>query len=162
MNNFQKVVRLGVLRDPQCNVYCKIEYTNGRLSIMGVEGPTRNGNAVGGCGQLSLSATDISEPAPGWSTERIAQFLDVWEKWHLNDMRAGSPAQRAHLATLQYPGYSATRSHYEWACDELRAVGLHPDAGYLYGSSWLREDVPDDVVAFLFALPDTDIQPAWV
>lgn len=34
--------------------------------------------------------------------------------------------------------------------------------GHKYGSSWLREDVPADVLAFLRGLPDTDIEPAWV
>lgn len=34
--------------------------------------------------------------------------------------------------------------------------------GYKYGSAWLREEVPTDVLAFLQGLPDTDVKPAWV
>lgn len=47
----------------------------------------------------------------------------------------------------------------------------HPDGiltkkcetcGYSYGSAWLFEPVPDDVLEWLIALPDTDKTPAWV
>lgn len=34
--------------------------------------------------------------------------------------------------------------------------------GYKYGSAWLREEVPADVLSWLRALPETDVNPAWV
>ena len=34
--------------------------------------------------------------------------------------------------------------------------------GYRYGSAWLKEEVPADVLAFLASLPDAGINPAWV
>ena len=37
-----------------------------------------------------------------------------------------------------------------------------PVCGYEYGTSWLLEEVPQDVIDWLFSLPDTDITPAWV
>lgn len=37
-----------------------------------------------------------------------------------------------------------------------------PVCGYKYGTSWLKEDVPEDVLQFLYNLPDTTIEPAWV
>jgi hypothetical protein len=37
-----------------------------------------------------------------------------------------------------------------------------PVCGYKYGSAWLFEEVPSDVLAWLAALPDTRIIPAWV
>lgn len=33
--------------------------------------------------------------------------------------------------------------------------------GYKYGSEWKRKEVPEDVLAWLQALPDADQQPAW-
>jgi hypothetical protein len=35
-------------------------------------------------------------------------------------------------------------------------------AGYRYGSAWLTEEVPADVLDFLRSLPTADRQPAWV
>ena len=37
-----------------------------------------------------------------------------------------------------------------------------PVCGYKYGTSWLLEEVPADVIEWLFSLPDTKVQPAWV
>ena len=37
-----------------------------------------------------------------------------------------------------------------------------PVCGYKYGTSWKKEDVPEDVVEWLFSLPDSEVKPAWV
>jgi hypothetical protein len=37
-----------------------------------------------------------------------------------------------------------------------------PVCGYKYGTAWLHEDVPQEVIDWLFALPDTPVRPAWV
>lgn len=37
-----------------------------------------------------------------------------------------------------------------------------PVCGYKYGSAWLFEAVPEDVLQFLADLPETDLEPAWV
>lgn len=146
---------------------------DGELSITGVEGPMANGDCRGGCGQLDLSygtaeARAGIDPATGWDAESIAKFFDIWGRWHLNGMRAGSPAQMEHLRTLTFPGHSV--SHWDWTIEQLRAARLQPDKGYLhgtppkpysYGSAWLTEEVPDEVLAWLEALPEADIPLAW-
>ena len=37
-----------------------------------------------------------------------------------------------------------------------------PVCGYKYGSAWLKEEVPQEVIDWLFALPDATVTPAWV
>lgn len=37
-----------------------------------------------------------------------------------------------------------------------------PVCGYKYGSAWLKEAVPAEVISFLESLPETDKIPAWV
>lgn len=37
-----------------------------------------------------------------------------------------------------------------------------PVCGYKYGSSWLKEEVPQDVIDWLFSLPEPTVTPAWV
>jgi hypothetical protein len=109
---------------------------------------------------MSLNVDTIT-PAPGWTTEGIKRFIVLWERWHLNDMQAGSPRQmrwlRENPIKAVYP-----ESHYEKAKEALRVAGLEPDNGYSYGSKWLHEDIPDEVLRELAELPDTDKQPAWV
>ena len=140
--------------------------SEGELTISGVEGPKRNGNCHGSCGQIIMGWQD--DPAR-WTTkganfndEQLAEFMAIWDRWHLNHMRAGSQAQmdwlREHPITVTYP-----ESHYQKACEALAAVGLHPDAdGYHYGTSWLREELPDEVIERLASFPASSLEPAWV
>ncbi len=76
----------------------------------------------------------------------------IWDRWHLNDMNAGSPAQMEWLRNNEivapYP-----KSHYEEASKALALVGLNPDPDYLhngkpylYGHAWIKEELPADVV----------------
>lgn len=75
----------------------------------------------------------------------LSELADLWERWHLNDMRAGTPAQekflRANPVRAEYP-----ESYYEKASAALESVGLNPDGAYKYGAAWLREEVPPEVV----------------
>jgi hypothetical protein len=92
----------------------------------------------------------------------LKKFHDIADRWHLNDTRAGSHAQTEHLRSLEgtenrFPGYPT--SHLDWARQRLREVGLEPDpnyGNYSYGTRWLREEVPHDVMEWLASLPDTD------
>ena len=164
-----KVVRVGTTTEG--SVFCKIKFADNRLSITGVIGPQANGNCRGSCGQIDmgLTAADITKFAPGWDADMLADFLDLWGKWHLNDLTAGSPEQQAFLSAnpvkYQYP-----QTHYGEALKALDAAGLQPDPNYLgedgnpyrYGSAWLHTDVPQSAIDSLAALPDTDEEPAWV
>jgi hypothetical protein len=164
MTDFEKIVRIGLTRDSG-NLFCKIKHTDGRLSITGVEGPKRNGDARGACGQIVMHDWDLAAYAPGWDADLVARFQDVWLIWHLNDMQAGNPVQMAHLRKLEAEGRDwrtdGAKGHYEWALAELDKAGLNPE-GNRYGRKWHKVAVPADVLAFLQALPDTDITPAWV
>lgn len=37
-----------------------------------------------------------------------------------------------------------------------------PICGYKYGTSWKTEKVPEDVIQWLFSLPETKVTPEWV
>lgn len=181
MQEMKKVVRLGAIPGIG-GVYCKIAITLQKegfvLSISGVEGPMANGYCHGACGQINTQARDKESGggweniiyAPRWSKELVDTFLNVWDRWHLNDMCAGSPRQaeflREHAEEWDRKVFT---SHYDWAKHVLEAAGLHPDEEYLhdgkpyeYGSTWLYEALPEDVYDFLNRLPEADRTPAWV
>ena len=157
-----KIIRIGICQayGRKFNTYCRIKFDGGRIAITGVEGPKGNGDCVGSCGQIN-GAWDVVEYAPGWTPELVVAFRMMWGRWHLNDMRAGTPAQEAHLRLLELRGVVPGPDHYRWALDVLASAGLQPDGGYSYGSKWNTEEVPADVLAFLQSLPDTDKTPAW-
>ena len=146
-------------------VFVFVKYDGTRLSVTHVEGPESNGRSRGPCGYVGTHCEwEGMEPAPGVD---VARLLQAAEAWHLNDMRAGSPAQRAHLKA--HP-ITDRLNYYDAACASLAAAGLNPDPGHLidgkpyrYRSRWLFEPVPEDVLQFLAALPDNsaDVPAAW-
>lgn len=85
--------------------------------------------------------------------KKVQRMLAIWREWHLNDMQAGSPAQRAELKKHDFAASGAS-SHFLWAQLILHDAGLEPDPGYThngkpyrYGSAWLTKPIPPEVVA---------------
>jgi len=204
-------------------LYVEVEFNGKRLSIMGVEGPQQNGNCRGSCGQCIDALADV-QATP---LVNVARLREVWETWHLNDMRAGCEHQRALWADerIEVVSYKLTRAALVLrraaekeaaeaaslgvvaslsetarallACEWFREIFSPPDAdsplsgcyevskreskaagwvkpdehpkgllgracavcGYKYGTAWLHEEVPLNVIAFLELLPESTSCP---
>ena len=223
----------------KAQAYAKITYKDGVLSISGVVGPMKNGNCKGSAGQC-IDSIRTGEPGTGWNDEMLQKFCDIWDEWHLNDMRGycqhmkelgwleqlqekvkitkwdvkrevrdkARDAEKRAIECLKNGetfvptneetmyanvGYGVTTYNGElpehpefyefkerdilgssnveyktrgWIrCTEheLGMLGKKcPVCEYKYGSSWLKEEVPQEVIDWLFSLPDTKVQPAWV
>lgn len=127
-----------------CKAYVTWEMTDGCFSM---------------CGEIwNHLGTDVFEA--GQIVDRIAaqfphdaklqRMLAIWQRWHLNDMKAGSPKQEAWLKAnpIDPAEYAYPKSHYKVVAAKLAAAGLNPDAdGYKYGSAWKCEEIPADVLA---------------
>lgn len=213
----------------QHRAFARIEYKDGNLSICGVIGPMKNGNAYGSIGQCCEEIA-AGTPAENWTEDMLKKFTDMWKRWHLNDMKAGCKHQR-DLGWDDEASQKVTVYHYQItnearkkrieaekaALEALRAdktftpdaeqvlfaslpdyhtsfeneinlphhklyrtevktrqtisydedpIGILskpcPICGYKYGSSWCKEEIPQDVIDFLSALPETTVTPAWV
>ena len=72
-------------------VFCDIKIEKGNLSITGVEGPYKNGNCAGSCGQITLT---VDKLANGWDWPMVKEFKQIWKDYHLNDMRPYCSHQR--------------------------------------------------------------------
>ena len=222
------------------NAYVEIEYKDGRLSLHGVIGPMSNGNCRGSAGQCD---EEISKgvPTEDWTKEMLQKLCDIWDKWHLNDMRPYCQHQK-ELGWREQASEEITLYHYNLTMEALNAkrsaekealqalsngrtfeptkeqtlfaslaygldvyeelsgeltqyykphkalyTGDHgftetktrgwvrydesdkgilckpcPVCGYKYGTSWIKEEVPQEIIDWLFALPTTKTQPAWV
>lgn len=154
-----KVVRVG--KGEYGNIFCEINFSDdGILSITGVEGPMKNGNAKGSCGQIEDCITPDIDLAPKWTPLKVKAFLAIWKRWHLNDLTSGTPKQERFIRRWRQS--RPQRYDYAEACEALKEAGLYDDDGYKYGTKWLREEVPPAAIRFLESLPGTDKTPAWV
>lgn len=136
---------------PDGDVFVDVVFNGERLSITGVIGPKSNGDCRGSAGQITNSLREIIVFAAGWDRESVTKLAEIWDRWHLNDMRAGSPAQRAWLDE-NFEGHR----DYVAVSAALAEAGLNPDpsfeyngAPYKYGHAWLSEEVPADVLDWL-------------
>jgi len=95
----------------------------------------------------SSSGQCLDEIRAHWGDddEDVRELVALWERWHLGGMRAGCREQedflREHPVEARYP-----ESHFEKASEALAAAGLNPCRGYKYGTAWLVERAPEDVV----------------
>lgn len=234
MDAFKKVLNPGAVKigNSIAQLFIKVEWDGKRLSITGVEGPKYNGDCIGSCGQCIDSLSGIVVFAPDWTADKAKTLAEVWERWHLNDMRPACEHQRAEdwgsgklevisykLTTEAYTERNEAISHaaecaasnapvnltdtqralillknwfspvfappdadsplsgcYEvekretklsgWVTENEHPRGVLskpcPTCGYKYGSAWITEDVPSEILTFLKGLPDTTIKPNWV
>jgi len=148
MQAFEKKSFVGLTPEGRLSVH--IDWDGKNLSITGSEGRDHGG-------QIIMSPWDLQQYAEGYTAETVDQLRAIWERWHLNDLQAGSPAQTAYLKA--HP-VTDRLNHYTAACGALKAAGLNPDPNYIhngkpyrYGSACLRVEVPEDALQFLHALP---------
>jgi len=158
------IVDLGGSKGGQ--LFCNIELKEGRLSISGVEAPLPSGNARGSCGQIVMHEWNFKKLHKGWTPALVSKFRKTWDKYHLNDMKAGSPRQEIAIKAWELGG---AKYDYTAACAMLKELGLLEDSEYLhegkpykYGSAWLKTEIPTEVISFLASLPKSENQPAWV
>lgn len=213
------------------SVFVKVERRDdGQLSIIGVIGPKKNGDCLGSCGQIVDELSEITEFSEEWDVSKVARLAELWNRWHLNNMRPGCPHQRdwptteplevmeyttsgtktpdvavlirmnrateleierhaqaesvyhkftvgssdpypeARLKLLLDEGYLApwkTKSKTAgWVYPYQHPKGLLakpcPVCGYKYGTAWLKEVVPQEVIDELFSMPASTTTPAWV
>lgn len=118
------------------NVNVEVEISKeGRFSICG--------NYDGGCGQVSdrISPLDIYQE----------KLIELWNKYHLNDIKAGTEKQEKALNSKGYErfknNHSVLKSGYEYAIEYLESINLFTDDGYKYGSQWLAKDLPKNIIS---------------
>jgi hypothetical protein len=100
------------------------------LSICG-HGKSKGRHVSDFAGQIVGELRKITEPAEGWTRAELHQIADVWERWHLNGMKAAC----AHMPT------GADLGTY---CQATDAEGERYD--YKYGTAWLVEPLPAEVI----------------
>ena len=118
------------------NVKVSISFKESRLSIVGTSPIMR--------GQIKEYLENLDPKdyrlCSGWTEEMYRRLLDIWERWHLNDMRECCFHQRRM-------GWNRDE-HLDKPC---------PICGHKYGRGFIFEPVPDKVIEWLFNLPEWSV-----
>lgn len=87
----------------------------------------RTGTDYTTCGQIRDALDHVVSYKGLWNARQVKRLGQVWDRWHLSDMRAGCKGTGQH-AEIGTP------------C---------PTTPYTYGRKWLVEPVPAEVIAEL-------------
>lgn len=132
-----------------------VRLREGRLSLTGEIRERKAGWKVVNAGQCLKSLVEMYPCNP-----LMQSIAAVWERWHLNDMRAGCEHQRAEKwedipvdpdqpkdAYLITKGYTGWNMMIWKPYDQGGFLNKPcPTCGYGYGSKWLFEKLPQDVL----------------
>jgi hypothetical protein len=84
-----------------------------------------------GVGQCANELLELTTLESGWKVGDVVKLHEIWNRWHLNDMRAGCEHQHP---TGDRP---------------LDTTPPCPITGYKYGSQWLYESIPFEVFSMV-------------
>lgn len=78
----------------------------------------------------------VIKPARGWTLEEVRRIHELWSRWHLNGTKAGCRHQSVVWEKSRYGVRQPSLA-------ETRPCAI---TGYRYGSAWLVEPMPEDVL----------------
>lgn len=79
------------------------------------------------------------------------RIYDIWQKYHLNDLQAGTKQQTDAIPEELLKPYD-----YKTICGYLQNAELYEDRGYKYGTGWLCKEIPAEVVAEIMTWKDVE------
>lgn len=80
--------------------------------------------------------------------DKIQRLVEIWNRYHLNDLSAGTNKQREFIEKYKAdnPWAKNYSDSYDLYCHELKSVDLYEDRGYKYGTAWLCETIPTEII----------------
>lgn len=135
------------------------ELKDGRFSASAGIWNTKHTDYIS-CGQM---LNDLIKYFP--HDQKLRRIVKVWERWHLNDMKAACVHQRAYewdkrpinpdKPTNTYGKHFPGQRTDSWNMLGWVSPQEHPEGllgkpcswcGYKYGTAWLKEEIPQNVI----------------
>ena len=104
------------------------------------------GTGMGYCGQCLDVFNDKAAQyiMPQEKQKLFNRIFEIWNEYHLNNLQAGTKAQRKCLNDAARTMHYA--KNYDIACNYLERNELLVDNGYKYGSGWLCKPIPTHII----------------
>ena len=93
-------------------------------------------------------STVLSEVPELRNNALFMEIGELWKTYHLNDLHAGTMKQEGYLEMYSkwHGGNLLSVDNYKEACAVLKSAGLFDDNGVKYGQTWVKWELPNDVV----------------
>lgn len=152
--DIQKVDGYGKGRK-NCMVSVELKLNNGNFSASAVLWRSDHSDILMGGQCFDDLLNDYPELK---DNDVFMETYDLWNKYHLNDMHAGTPEQEEAIEEWKSQGNKYDKKK---ACDYLKSIGLYEvpistidkdvnpqfidceKETYKYDSGWLKESIPD-------------------
>ena len=140
-------------------------YVNGKMEYTGEKTPEYVELSI--CGDIWNPVHTFTRYS-GQCLDKMAEFIkdpkfikiyEIWKKWHLNGMKAGTPEQEAKVAEWLEAGNNydfddVVRMLMDCGLYEVEYTGkscgrMYDHEPYRYGSGWIVADLPEDVIEFI-------------
>lgn len=79
----------------------------------------------------------VGEPRFSKKAE-LSRLLEIWSRYNMNDMQNGTPKQTEALLGKGF--------NYQESVEYLDKINLLEDDGHVYGSKYLFEEIPKEVI----------------
>jgi hypothetical protein len=79
------------------------------------------------------------------TNKKFRRIFEIWKMYHLNDLKAGTKLQTEALNQWRQEN-NIKGWAYDQECEYLKSIGLYNDRGYMYGTGWLFQTIPSDVI----------------
>lgn len=166
--NIQKVDGNGNGRK-SCMVSVELELNNGNFSAVADLWKSDHSDILMGGQCFDDLLNDYPELK---DNDVFMETYDLWSKYHLNDLHAGTPEQEKAIEEWKSQG---NIYDYGKACDYLKSIGLYEvlvstidkdvnpqfidceKETYKYGHDWLKESIPDKDLERIKSLIETGL-----
>lgn len=92
--------------------------------------------------------TILEEVPELFNNALFIEIVELWETYHCNDLHSGTMKQEGYLEMYSkwHGGNLLSVDNYKEACSVLKSAGLFEDNGVKYGQTWVKWELPNDVV----------------
>ena len=93
-------------------------------------------------------STILSEVPELRNNALFMEIVELGKTYHLNDLHCGTMKQEGYLEMYgKWHGVDLLNAdNYKEACEVLKSAGLFDDNGVKYGQTWVKWELPNDVV----------------
>lgn len=87
-----------------------------------------------------------------YNIDSAKKIAEIWHKYHLNDLQAGTKLQQDTLEENRNEWYKENEDNYGHKKAFLENRNLLIDRNYQYGTGWLYKPVPQEIIDFIYSL----------